>query len=249
MDLMYLFAPKGVGGFVMRLALLTGVVIAANFVYAHSFGDHHSHHASYYIGHALFVGTPLIGFFLAVTVYQVRLQRKLYRLAREDGLTGLNNRRAFFTQTDTARKSCKTGVLLMLDADFFKPINDKYGHDAGDACLRSIAHTLRRTVRQDDIVGRIGGEEFAIYLQNTTTAQAQAIGERLTKPIAFRTACDAHLTVTLSIGATVSTPPLQSLDRLFIEADKALYKAKQSGRARMMFWRQELDGGTIQADH
>lgn len=241
--LMYWLAPKGLFGFIARLFFLTGIVAVANLAFAMLFDDHPSHHALYYIGHALFVGTPLIAFFLAVTVFQIKLQRKLWRLSRKDGLTGLNNRRAFFNKTIAARKACKEGVLLMLDADFFKTINDRYGHHAGDTCLRSIAYTLRRNVRESDIIGRIGGEEFAIYLKNTTADQAQVIGERLTKPIAFRTKTDEHLTVTLSIGATIAAPAL-TLDGIFAAADGALYEAKQNGRAQIVFSNSPLPGLT-----
>lgn len=232
--LMYWLAPKGLFGFVARLIFLTSCVAMANMLFATLFDDNPSHDAIYYVGHALFVGTPLIAFFLAVTVFQIRLQRKLWRLSRKDGLTGLNNRRTFFNNTIAARKGSKEGVLLMLDADLFKSINDQYGHHAGDMCLKSIAHTLQRNVRESDVVGRIGGEEFAIYLKDTTAEQAKVIGERLTKPIAFRTKTDEHLTVTLSIGATIAAPAL-TLDGLFAAADDALYAAKQNGRAQIIF--------------
>lgn len=236
--LMHVLAPRSAWGFVVRLVLLTGLVAAANLGFSLVF-YHHEHPASYYIAHALVVGGPLIAFFLAVTVFQIRLQRKLARLSRQDSLTGLRNRRSFFDILDKIRATDARGVLLLLDADHFKAINDTHGHLAGDNCLRSIAYTIQRCVRKEDLVGRIGGEEFAIYLRATTRGQAKVIGERLTLPISFRNSNDDIMSVTLSIGAAVGIPG-QSVDELFVSADRALYDAKLEGRARMIFAIQDL---------
>lgn len=241
-QLMRLLAPHSTFGFISRLIFLTAFVAAANIVFAFAVDENYGMQSPlYYLAHATFVGGPLIAFFLAVTVFQIRLQRKLWRLSRKDGLTGLNNRRTFFDLATSARTSDEIGVLLMLDADWFKNINDTYGHRAGDKCLQSIAYTLRRSVRQGDIVGRIGGEEFAIYLKNTTLQQTRVIGERLTKPIAFRFGDEQHLSVTLSIGAVKSCPD-DTLDDMFALADNALYRAKLNGRAQMVFWDGSFEG-------
>lgn len=235
-ELMRLLAPRGTFGFISRLVFLIALVALANVVFGFWMADEYSMHSpTYYLTHATFVGGPLMAFFLAVTVFQVRLQRRLWCLSRKDGLTGLNNRRTFFDLTTAARTSKGLGVLLMLDADWFKKINDTHGHEAGDRCLKSIAYTLRRNVRHGDIVGRIGGEEFAIYLNKTTLEQARVIGERLTKPIPFRSTNDQHLSVTLSVGAVQSCPKA-TLDEMFALADSALYRAKLNGRAQMIFW-------------
>ncbi len=230
---MQFMAPKGVASFFARFVLLTGFVAVANLGFSALIDDRY-HSTAYYVGHALFVGGPLIAFFLAVTAFQIKLQRRLWRLSRKDGLTGLNNRRSFFESAERIRFEREQGILLVLDADRFKAINDTYGHQAGDSCLKSIAYTLKRGVRKDDIVGRIGGEEFAIFLRDTTPGQAKVIGERLTLPITFRTSDDIALTVTLSIGAAIATSA-DSLDDLFQRADRALYHAKEEGRARMIF--------------
>jgi diguanylate cyclase (GGDEF)-like protein len=147
----------------------------------------------------------------------------------------LNNRRTFFEMVEKARARKNRGILLMLDADWFKKINDTHGHQVGDRCLTTIAYTLRRNIRQNDILGRLGGEEFAIYLQDATIEQARVIGERLTKPITFDSDAQQGLTVTLSIGAVISEPQL-SIDALVAQADAALYQAKESGRATVRFW-------------
>jgi diguanylate cyclase len=242
--LMRWLAPRSAIGFVVRLLFLIALVAAANITFAMILNDRGLDRLGYSLAHAFFVGGPLIAFFLAVTVFQVRLQRQLWRLSRKDGLTGLNNRRTFLDLAAKLAADKNLGVLLLLDADWFKMINDTYGHRAGDICLKSIAYTLRRNVREEDVLGRIGGEEFAIYLRNTTPEQARVISERLTKPIPFRSDQDEHLTVTLSIGAAVSGDKV-SLDEMFAKADSALYRAKLEGRARFIFWDEALQMGRM----
>lgn len=232
-------APKSLLGFLLRLLALIGIVAAANITFGLTQDQHPLHELSYYILHATFVGGPLIAFFLAVTMFQIRLQRRLSHLSRKDGLTGLDNRRTFLERADKRRKQCGRGVLMMLDADKFKAINDTYGHRAGDACLKAIAYVLQRNLREGDVSGRIGGEEFAVYLQNATVEQARAIGIRFTKPIPFKSEKCLHLTITLSIGA-VTEDPMFTLDDMFVAADKALYRAKNNGRAQMVFWDEKL---------
>lgn len=131
----------------------------------------------------------------------------------------------------------------MLDADHFKQINDTYGHQAGDICLKAISYTLSRNLRLGDVSGRIGGEEFAILLADTKPDHARVIGERLTKPIPFRVG-PAHLTVTLSIGAVI-TSPQTPLEVSLSLADKALYQAKSEGRARVVFAEPVFDSSQI----
>ncbi|MFO8127852.1 GGDEF domain-containing protein [Yoonia sp.] len=245
-QLMRLLAPRGWTGFFVRLITLIGFVATANFIFAlyfDTFEEHQTHSAVYFLSHAAFVGGPLIAFFLAVSAFQIRLQRRLSRLSRKDGLTGLNNRRSFFDLVRKVRATEYPGVLLMLDADWFKRINDAYGHQAGDHCLKSIAYILRRSLREGDVLGRLGGEEFAIYLNDVTVETARVIGERLTKPITFETETRDCLSVTLSIGAAQVEPDL-SIDVLFARADAALYQAKQEGRARYVLWEP-----AIQQDH
>lgn len=234
-NLMRWLAPKGTIATIVRLFGLLVLMTVANIAYWHFFDEHPAHDISYYVFHSLFVGGPFLAFFLAVSAFQVKLQRKLSRLSRKDGLTGLNNRRSFFEMVDQARVKSPNGILMMLDADWFKDINDKHGHRAGDTCLKSIAFMLRRNIRQTDLLGRLGGEEFGIFLRDSTMAQAKAIARRLTVPIPFKTAEGAHLSVTLSIGL-VTTRPDATLDEVFHSADKALYSAKDNGRARLVVW-------------
>lgn len=193
------------------------------------------HFLLYQTVHAATVGGPFVWFFLSVMLFQVRLQRRLSLLSRKDGLTGLNNRRTFLDLAARRNKEFRTCILLLLDADHFKTINDTYGHTAGDNCLKSIAYMLQRNLREEDVIGRIGGEEFAILLANVCIKQAHVIIERLTLPIPFQAGPDhQHLTVTLSVGAVVTSPE-ESMDKLFAIADRALYQAKAAGRARVIF--------------
>jgi diguanylate cyclase (GGDEF)-like protein len=246
--LMRWLAPRGAIGFLLRVVVLVVMVATSNVAFGLIYDDHPLHEPTYYLVHAAFVGGPFIIFFLAISMSQIKLQRKLWQLSRKDGLTNLSNRRTFLDQTDRRRQQGVPGVLLMLDADRFKSINDKYGHQAGDDCLKVIAYTLQRSLRDGDAVGRIGGEEFGVYLQNTTVQQARAIGRRLTMPIAFSTKKCAHLTVTMSIGA-VASYPRATLDDMFMAADKALYLAKENGRAQMVVWDDIFHGQQPLTEH
>ncbi|EBA13716.1 GGDEF domain-containing protein [Roseobacter sp. CCS2] len=237
-QLMRRLAPKGWVGFITRLIGMIGLVAIANLTFAHYFDTievRGMQSPLYHIGHATVVGGPLIAFFLTVSLFQIRLQRRLWQLSRKDALTGLNNRRTFFELVSKARAINHRGVLVMMDADRFKAINDTHGHLAGDRCLKSISYTLQRNVRRDDVLARIGGEEFALYLTGATPQTARVIGERITKPITFDTDTVKGLSVTLSLGAAQALPDL-SIDAVFARADAALYQAKQDGRARYLQW-------------
>jgi diguanylate cyclase (GGDEF)-like protein len=234
--------PRSIPAVVVRFVVVVCLVTLVNMAFMRVYGLSHIVTPSYYFLHAIFVGGPFVLFGLLVIVFQIKLQRKLSFLSRKDGLTGLNNRRTFFEHADVRRQETQGGVLLLIDADNFKRINDTYGHQTGDLCLKQIAKTLQRNVRHDDIIGRVGGEEFAIFLLNTSLEQARIIGERLTKPIQFpqmKTNAARDLQVTLSVGAAVNTVD-QPLDSLFARADQALYKAKADGRARLVIWHDQL---------
>lgn len=162
---------------------------------------------------------------------------KLKELASTDVLTGLLNRRAFMEEAigkfKLAKRYQRPLSLLMLDIDHFKKINDTYGHQAGDLVLVEFSQIMRSCLRETDVLGRIGGEEFAIILPETGLEQTAEISERLLEKV--RTAeiqyePGRNLSLTTSIGVATVPPLAIDIDMVMKEADKALYKAKSDGR-------------------
>lgn len=234
--IMRILEPRSALAVFVRVVAFVALIALANIGFARAYPSHETNDALYYFAHAVVVGGPFIGFFFVVMMFQVRLQRRLSRLSRKDGLTGLNNRNTFMDLAVRRHNAAHCGVVLLLDADRFKRVNDEHGHQTGDNCLKSISYLLKRNLRDNDVVGRIGGEEFAIYLSNTSMMQARAIADRFTKPISFRSATDGTpLTVTLSVGAVEAQPDL-TLEQMLAQADQGLYLAKANGRARLVVW-------------
>jgi diguanylate cyclase (GGDEF)-like protein len=160
--------------------------------------------------------------------------------ARTDPLTGLPNQRLLREYLDTSlayhRRTGLPLTLLFLDLDYFKTINDRFGHAAGDAALVEIGWRLRHGMREGDIVARYGGEEFVVLLPGTTAADGLAVAERLrTRISADPVSLPGHHTapVTVSIGLATSRMVGGSSDELLTAADAALYTAKQTGRNRV----------------
>ena len=126
--------------------------------------------------------------------------------------------------------------MLRLDLDEFKAINDSYGHQAGDTALHRVGQVCRSRLREVDVIGRIGGEEFAILLPETDSARATEVAERLRQDIAdavIPLADGRELHITASIGVATLTAKDADVDRLLGLADKAMYEAKRSGRDRV----------------
>lgn len=169
-----------------------------------------------------------------------QLNEKLAALALTDELTKLPNRRAFFLRgAEEISRSKRYGSplsMLMLDIDRFKNINDTYGHARGDLALQCVARVLREQVREVDLPGRLGGEEFGILLPNTRLEEALVIAERIRKSIEALQCgqeTEACISMTASLGAADFNAEVKSLDDLFNRADTALYKAKNNGRNRV----------------
>lgn len=169
-------------------------------------------------------------------------QAELAYMATRDSLTGLYVRREFLRLAEmelarAARFPTDTGVL-MLDLDFFKRINDEYGHPAGDEVLQQVAAILKAGVRVTDVIGRMGGEEFIVLLPNTTRDGAVAVAEKLrtmvrAHPLKVE---DALVPVTASLGVSgLAQRQPGSIERLYAAADQALYAAKQLGRDRVEY--------------
>jgi diguanylate cyclase (GGDEF)-like protein/PAS domain S-box-containing protein len=166
---------------------------------------------------------------------------ELERRAHTDSLTGLANRGRFFELAEVEQaRSLRYGnpyAVLLLDIDHFKGINDQHGHKSGDAVLQALAEIMQNTLREVDIIGRIGGEEFAILLPETDMDTAPEVAERLRKAVsnAEILSCDQiPLRITVSIGIAVPVDNESNrIDNILRQADTALYEAKNSGRNRV----------------
>ena len=173
-------------------------------------------------------------------VLEHQLHRKvetLSELALTDELTKVANRRYFVDSVEAELARCqrndKPAALLLLDLDFFKSVNDNYGHHAGDEVIKATANRIKKALREYDMFGRIGGEEFAVFLTDTDPAMALHVAERIRVILADYPikAGIAELCVTTSIGIAL-THGESSFEELYLQADSALYMAKRNGRNR-----------------
>ena len=170
----------------------------------------------------------------------VALQQQLQELSMTDGLTSLRNRRAFDEQLPSAlehaRRYQRPLSLAVVDIDHFKSINDTFGHDTGDAILRSVAQLVSSNTRQTDYAARVGGEEFAVLLPETALFEGLQFAEKLRSSVAGTTirVGDTGHNVTVSIGlANVPHSQVRDANELYRAADQALYRAKANGRNRV----------------
>lgn len=193
-----------------------------------------------------FVG--FIGSCIDITQHK-EMEEELWELATTDGLTGFLNRRHFLARLQEEfdrlqRNEDLRSALLMLDIDHFKRINDSYGHAIGDEVLKHFAGIIRSQQRKIDIVGRIGGEEFAVILPDTDLSEARVLAERLLHAVA-RTPLIHEMSLietTVSIGIAQLAVASESADSALKQADQALYRAKEAGRNRIAV--QSLPTGT-----
>ncbi len=170
--------------------------------------------------------------------------QKSLALALTDGLTGLYNRRYFTAHLEGLMTRIADGAqgaaVLMLDVDFFKKINDTYGHAAGDTVLREVAHRLARNVRSFDLVARYGGEEFVVVMPETTLPIAAMVAERLRNAVADKPITlperGSEISVTISIGIAIVEERGDSATASLSRADAALYEAKANGRNCAIHW-------------
>ena len=172
--------------------------------------------------------------FFEVLLHQWRnREKKIEILSQIDALTNVYNRR-YTTDfvNDVLKKSNRRYAIVILDLDFFKKINDNHGHEAGDEVLRCVAKVLKSTIREQDIVGRLGGEEFILVLPELHLDQALHIAERCRKTIESLKIVlknNTILSVTASFGVALADHQM-SLDDVSIQADRALYRSKEKGR-------------------
>ncbi len=166
-----------------------------------------------------------------------RLEARLQQLANRDGLTGCLTYRAFreALQSEAARaiRYRHPFSLVLADLDSFKAINDTYGHDVGDEVVRGVAGAIRAGARVPDVVGRIGGDEFAILLPETSSVRAEQVAHRLQAHVRN---CELPVAVTVSYGTATWLGPGDSLADVIRRADQALYAAKHAGRDRLGVW-------------
>lgn len=174
-------------------------------------------------------------FFCVLMLVNEHLNATMRRLAQRDPLTNVFNRRAFL---DLLERAVSLGLrhrqpvpLLLLDLDHFKVINDTHGHMHGDQALRHFVQVAESVIRHEDVLGRLGGEEFAVFLPNSTLAEACTVAERLRVAVAQSTLGldSGPVTFTVSIGVTVCGNP-HDIEAAMHRADSAMYRAKEQGR-------------------
>lgn len=192
------------------------------------------------------ISMPLVGYLLhqsdkhrktiaALDTLREELEQSNADLRRKveiDPMTGLLNREYFMKKLAGLRRKTDRGTLLILDADHFKSINDTYGHLIGDEALVAITRRIRESVRAHDIVGRIGGEEFGIYLRGAVREDAFLVADRIRKAVAdivFEPEAGRRHFLTVSIGGVVEAQDLP-LSEALRRADTSLYAAKNGGR-------------------
>jgi diguanylate cyclase (GGDEF)-like protein len=180
-----------------------------------------------------------LGFFVVVAELLSALHQAVDRervLARIDYLTGVKNARSFYEQADVelrrARRHRRPISVAYIDVDDFKALNDRFGHNEGDSALRAIGAALLRSVRATDVVGRMGGDEFAILLPEAGKDEAISIGKRLHELLSIELKGNGW-PITLSMGVVTCMTTPSEVTKLMKEADALMYEVKRSGKSRM----------------
>lgn len=189
----------------------------------------------------LYMAVGTVGVFSVFGFIIGKHEQRFAELSLIDPLTKLFNPRYFHTRfRQELSRSVRQGqslVLLVADIDFFKKVNDRYGHQIGDVVLVAVAQQLLASVRDSDTVARVGGEEFAVLLPATDMEGGRAFAERMRVSIQdtpVRLDDGRHISVTVSFGVSVHSGSMASPEQLYNAADKALYQAKNSGRNRVI---------------
>ncbi len=184
----------------------------------------------------------------AIAIQNARLYQRVQEMAILDPLTGLYNRRHFFAmgevEMERGDRYRHPLALVMIDLDHFKDVNDTYGHLAGDQALIHVAQVCRRTLRGVDMVARYGGEEFVVLMPETGQAGAELAANRLLRNIQTTPlqVGDHTISISASMGLSLSEPGFNQLEELIGRADQALYVAKRMGRGRVCVWQAAMAG-------
>lgn len=211
----------------------------AYFLFKHTLANRDIRDVEVYSGPILVRGNQLLYSVIHDVTARIRLEKDMKHMATTDALTGANNRHQFFSLAGQELKRSQRYkhplAVIMLDIDYFKSINDTYGHQAGDVVLKALSTMTIASLRETDIFGRLGGEEFAAVLPETEAEAALHVAQRLREDVAKMTirTQKKEINFTVSIGvSTVNGQDKQIADALN-RADEALYKAKRAGRNRV----------------
>lgn len=199
---------------------------------------------------AAFFVSLIVTFILVLLIKELRKDEKIlseqnqriYDLSIRDYLTDVFNCRYFYErleeETKRAERYQSSFSLIMLDIDYFKQYNDVHGHQAGDCVLRDIALFLKKNVREQDVIARYGGEEFSVILPETGKQVARGLAERLRMSLSFQSfapnGAQSDGNLTISLGIATFPEDAKSIEDIVKVADRALYRAKENGRNRVM---------------
>ena len=198
-------------------------------------------------------GLLMLGtYFIARAFSLIEAQSMIYEVhSKVDAMTGATRRDETFIRLEQevgrAFRNKQSLALIMLDIDFFKCVNDRYGHTVGDLVLKNLAHYCQKILRDIDLFGRVGGEEFLVVLPNTNESQALEVAERLRNGIKETVIADVdgnQIKITISNGVCVLNPDAELdlvhsalAEKYFKQADMAMYQAKLAGRNRSVVWK------------
>lgn len=223
-------SPTGKINFIFKLfifMLIGGGLNHLRHVLTHGFPGNKSYFTNFL--EAAFTTLPMCAFALLLIGHLNSLQRRLYLQASQDSLTGMPNRRWFMDNTPDVLNSGQ--ILIIIDVDNFKAINDTYGHETGDRCLQQVGDHLEVCLGGANSCARIGGEEFAAFLPEMSVETMEGIAQKISSGISFETGNGELRQVTTSVGVALCHDG-QARNQGLRLADQAVYQAKIEGRAR-----------------